>query len=82
MAVTSAQWDRLIDLYLLGKLARDAWFTLPPEQRTTGCTFRELEEVKEVADEIMEGGVEADRIKNILVDSLPPILFKHAFPSL
>ncbi len=79
MAVTSAQWDRLIDLYLLGKLAKAAWLELPTDQKHNGSTFKELEEVKELAHELHEGGAPEERIANVLRETLPMPLFHSLY---
>ncbi len=77
--VTSAQWDRLIDLYQMGKLAKEVWLDQAPINQRNGSTFKELEEVKELADDLLEDGVPEERIVNVLRESLPPAVFKKHF---
>lgn len=80
--MTSDQCNRLLDLFLLCKLASAAWLDIAPINQRNGSTFKELEEVKELATELEEMGVPEAKIVNVLATHLPKPVFHHAFPAL
>ena len=77
--MTPAQCDRLLDLFLLCKLAKAAWLDTAPINQQNGSTFRELEEVKELADELLEDGVPEIKIVHVLSTHLPTTVFHKHF---
>lgn len=78
--MTSEQCDKLLDLFMLCKLAKNVWLDQAPINQQQGSSFKEIEEVKTLADELATHGVPDHKIIHVLSTHLPPALFRRHFP--